>query len=30
MTLGLLYSCVAVLVRFTAWMPATAGVIKRA
>jgi predicted MFS family arabinose efflux permease len=28
--LGLLYSCVAVLVRFTAWMPATAGVIKRA
>src|ERR1700722_9887659 len=30
MILGLLYSCVAVLVRFTAWMPATAGVIKRA
>jgi MFS family permease len=28
--LGLFYSCVAVLVRFTAWMPATAGVIKRA
>jgi predicted MFS family arabinose efflux permease len=28
--LGLLYSCVAVLVRFTAWVPATAGVIKRA
>jgi hypothetical protein len=28
--LGLLYSCAAVFVRFTAWMPATAGVIKRA
>ena len=28
--LGLLYCCAAVFARFTAWMPATAGVIKRA
>lgn len=28
--LGLLFSCTAVFVRFVAWMPGTAGVIKRA